>query len=138
MGKQPSYRNYRSIAAAAIAATILKLVLAFFTIGTNDSVTWDNDLTRFRTVGFAQLYRKGVQWPRPSGRMGPNQAFIHPPGILHLMQLLEWLRDTFGLPLHFWLRAACAFADIGTLLVVCRMFAPYVNPSSSRSGPELT
>ncbi|MBZ5676113.1 MAG: hypothetical protein LAP61_17870 [Acidobacteriia bacterium] len=96
-----------------LVAFSLKLILAACTLGTNDARTWEHDLTTLRTAGFAELYRSGVQYDSPAGRPAQRQAFIHPPAVLHGLSL-------FGN--RFWLRAACALADAGTLVLLWRMF----------------
>lgn len=104
--------------AAALFAFLLKLLLAWHTAGTNDALTWARDLAALRSAGFAELYRSGVQYAAPSGKLYPRQAFIHPPGTLHLLRALEWLEQRSGWPLRFWLRAACALADAAMLALV--------------------
>ena len=97
----------------ALLRSLLKLVLAASTAGTNDARTWEYDLTTLRTTGFAELYRSGVQYDSPDGRLSQRQAFIHPPAVLHVIDLLGN---------RFRLRAACAIADAGTLVLLWRMF----------------
>jgi len=98
---------------AGLIAFSLKLILAACTLGTNDARTWEHDLTTLRTTGFAELYRSGVQYNSPGGRPSLRQAFIHPPAILHGLRIVGN---------RFWLRAACALADAGTLALLWRMF----------------
>lgn len=102
---------------AGVFALLLKLLLAASTTGTNDARTWEHNLTALRTVGFAGLYRQGVQYDvqydSPSGRLSQRQVFIHPPGVLHGIAILGN---------RFWLRAACALADAGTLALLWSMF----------------
>lgn len=107
---------------AGFLALLLKLLLAASTSGTNDARTWEHDLTTLRTAGFAELYRSGVQYRSPAGALLPRQGFIHPPAILNGLRIIGGLQDTTGLPLRFWLRAACALADAGTLALLWGMF----------------
>ncbi len=107
---------------AGIIAVLLKLLLALSTAGTNDVRTWEHDLTTLRTAGFVELYRSGVQYDSPAGRLDPRQVFIHPPAVLHGLLIVGSLQDRTGWPLRFWLRAACALADAGTLVLLWRMF----------------
>src|ERR1700693_4521923 len=72
----------RWLICAATAAFIIKIFIAFYTVGTNDSLTWDHDLAKLRTGGFTQLYREGVQYSSPSGWMYPRQDFVHPPAVV--------------------------------------------------------
>ena len=112
----------RTLRWAAIAALSVKLLLALFTTGTNDSITWDRDVAVLRSSGAAELYRHGVQYPTMAGTSGLRQEFIHPPALLHGLQLLGALRNITGLPPHVWMRIACAFADVVTLALLCLMF----------------
>jgi hypothetical protein len=98
---------------AGILALALKLVLAACTLGTNDARTWEHNLAAFHTVGFAELYRSGVGYPSPAGRPSQRQEFIHPPAVLHALRILGN---------RFWLRAADAAADAGTLGLLWSMF----------------
>ena len=107
---------------AGFIALLLKLLLAASTAGTNDARTWEHDLTTLRTAGFTELYRSGVQYRSTAGALLPRQAFIHPPAILNGLRIIGSLQDTTGLPLRFWLRAACALADAGTLALLWSMF----------------
>jgi hypothetical protein len=99
--------------AAGVLAFLLKLLLAASTAGSNDARTWEYDLTALRTVGFTELYRSGVQFDSPTGRLSQRQAFIHPPAVLHRLRILGN---------GFWLRAICALADAGTLVLLWSMF----------------
>ncbi len=101
------------VISAGVVALLLKLVLAACTLGTNDVRTWEHDLTALRTVGFAELYRSGVQYDSPDGRPSQRQVFIHPPAVLHVLRILGN---------RFWLRATCALADAGTLALLWSMF----------------
>ncbi len=98
---------------AGLVAFLLKIVLATCTAGTNDVRTWEHDLTTLRTAGFVELYRSGVQYDSPAGRLEQRQVFIHPPAVLHALRLLGS---------RFWLRALCALADAGTLVLLWSMF----------------
>lgn len=98
---------------AAVVALLLKLLLAACTLGTNDARTWEHDLVTLRTAGFAELYRSGVRYDSPDGRLSQRQDFIHPPAVLHALFI-------FGS--RFWLRALGAIADAGTLALLWAMF----------------
>ena len=108
----------RSLFCVAAGALLLKTFLALFTVGTNDALTWEHDLDKLRAAGFTQLYREGVQYSSPSGTAYPRQDFIHPAAMVHGLRGLGMLQDVSGLPLRFYLRLICAFADIGTLVTV--------------------
>jgi hypothetical protein len=98
---------------AGVVACLLKVLLAASTAGTNDARTWQQNLITYRTAGFAELYRSGVQYDSPAGSLSQRQAFIHPPAVLHALPI-------FGN--RFWLRGICALADLGTLFLLWRMF----------------
>ena len=115
-------RNSWMFVCAAGLALVLKVCLALYTIGTNDALTWDHDLLKVRTSGAERLYREGVEYSSPAGWKYPRQEFIHPPGVVNGLRGLGVLQDASGLPLHCWLRVACAIADIGTLWVVWSVF----------------
>lgn len=112
---------HKLLCAAGLALGV-KLLLALFTTGTNDSITWDQDVMVLRAQGAAELYRNGVQYPTAAGNPGPRQAFIHPPAMLQGLLLLDGLRTGTGIPPHVWMRIACAFADAGTLALLWVMF----------------
>ena len=107
---------------AVAAALSAKLFLALFTTGANDALTWTHDLSKLRTEGPASLYREGVQYAYPSGAFYQTQPFIHPPGVVSGLYGMGILQDVSGLPLTFWMRLLCAFADIGTVAVVWALF----------------
>ncbi len=112
----------RLLWSAAILAFCVKLLLAAFTAGSNDTRTWEHDWTVLRTAGFVELYRSGVQYASPAGGLSQRQVFVHPPAVLHGLRMLGALQDVSGWPLRFWLRALCALADLGTLLLLRSMF----------------
>lgn len=87
-------------------ATVIKLVLAWVTIGTNDVVTWRAFATNAKLCGVC-VYNL----PSPYG-----DPFIHPPFIIHFLKLLP---DTDWFP--FWLRLPSILADIGTIFLVSRL-----------------
>ena len=64
----------RTLRWAGIAALSVKLLLALFTTGTNDSITRDRDVAVLRSAGAVELYRHGVQYMTSAGNPGPRQA----------------------------------------------------------------
>ena len=126
MPVEARFAGHRALLFAGILAFVLKFALAISTGGTNDVRTWEHDLVALRTTGFVELYRSGVQYPSPAGPLWPRQVFIHPPAVLHGLQVLGALQDVTGWPLRFWLRASCALADAGTLVLLWRMFGSRV------------
>src|SRR5690242_12280565 len=111
--RPPRIGGTRLLVYAAAAAFLLKLALAFFTIGTNDALTWERNLVKLRAEGATALYRDGVSYSSPAGSPYPTQYFIHPAAVVTGLRALGWLQDVSGLPLRFWLRFACALSDAG-------------------------
>ena len=107
---------------AVVAALLAKAFLALTTVGANDALTWTHDLSILRIEGPANLYREGVQYASPSGKLYQRQPFIHPPGVVSGLYGLGILQDVSGLPLAFWMRLLCALADVGTVAVVWSLF----------------
>ena len=106
------------IVSVAAVAFLLKITLALRTYGTNDVMTWEQDLAKFYARGAVALYREGVQSVSPAGKPYNEQPFIHPPFVIHLLRFWGLLASISGLRLGFWMRFTCAVADIGSLVVV--------------------
>jgi len=97
----------RSLLIAIGIATLVKLVLAVVTIGTNDVPTWRAFADNAILCGGC-----AYQFPAPYG-----DPFIHPPFIIHFLKLIGTSTTWFP----FWLRLPAILADIGTVLVVTRL-----------------
>jgi hypothetical protein len=115
--KKPGRWRATIVAVAAIAF-LLKTTLALRTYGTNDVMTWEQDLKKLHDRGATVLYREGVQSFSPVGNPYHQQLFIHPPFVIHLLRFWGLLARVSRLPLGFWMRFTCAIADIGSLLVI--------------------
>lgn len=102
----------RTVLIALAAATLLKLLLAWFTVGTNDVVTWSAFAHNARLCGVCVYTLAG-----PYG-----DPFNHPPFIIHFLKALP---DTEMFP--FWLRLPSILADIGTAFLVSRLL-PSLSP----------
>jgi hypothetical protein len=89
-------------------ATLVKLVLAVATIGTNDVVTWRAFADNAMLCG-----RCAYQFPGPYG-----DPFNHPPFIIHFLTLIG-RSSVVWFP--FWIRLPAILADIGTVLLVTRL-----------------
>lgn len=98
----------RSLIIALGIATLVKLVLAAVTIGTNDVATWRAFADNAMLCG-----RCAYQFPGPYG-----DPFNHPPFIIHVLKLIG-MSSTAWFP--FWIRLPAILADIGTVLVVTRL-----------------
>jgi hypothetical protein len=109
----------RILAAAAVAAFLLKVWLAATTFGTNDVRTFELMLDKLDTAGVEALYREGTA-VRVDGRTVVTRM-NHPPFSLTLLCAWGGLRTITGLPLGFWLRLTCALADALSLWMVWRM-----------------
>ena len=97
-----------------------KATLAFRTMGTNDIVTWKQDLEKLGTEGWEALYRDGVNSVSPAGKSYHHvQVFSHPPFMLHVLPVWQGLASFTGLPLEFWGADNCSVADLGSLLLLC-------------------
>jgi hypothetical protein len=89
-------------------ATLVKLILAAVTIGTNDVATWRAFADNAMLCG-----RCAYQFPGPYG-----DPFNHPPFIIHFLKLIG-TSSTAWFP--FWIRLPAILADIGTVLLVTRL-----------------
>src|ERR1044072_8848952 len=97
----------RSLLIALGIATLVKLVLATVTIGTNDVATW-------RVFADNAMLCGTCAYELP-GRLG--DSFNHPPFIIHFLKLIG--PSTAWFPV--WLRLPGILADIGTVLLVTRL-----------------
>jgi hypothetical protein len=100
----------------AVCVLATKIVIAYNTYGTNDAITFEADIAKLETAGPEALYREGVE-PEP----GFRQAFSHSPAVIHGLLLLNRLANHSGLPVRFWLRVCCAFADLASLWLLWKM-----------------
>lgn len=91
------------ILAVVAIATVIKLVLAWLTIGTNDVVTWRAFAINAKSCGACAYNLAG-----PYG-----DPFNHVPFIIHFLKVLP-ATDWFP----FWLRLPSILADIGTIYLV--------------------
>nr|AUN36029.1 hypothetical protein [uncultured bacterium] len=98
----------RPLIIALAIATLVKLVLATVTIGTNDVATWRAFADNAMLCG-----RCAYQFAGPYG-----DPFNHPPFIIHFLKLIG-SSSTAWFP--FWIRLPAILADIGTVLLVTRL-----------------
>ncbi len=109
----------RSILVALVAlAFVTKVLLALFTLGSFDTLTWQRDLQLIHAHGVPALYRDGISYFSPEGRLLIEQPFIHPPFIIHALHAWESLANSTQLPLRFWMRLSCALADVASLMLL--------------------
>jgi hypothetical protein len=93
-----------------------KIIIAYNTYGTNDAITFEADIAKVENAGPKELYRQGVE-PMP----GHPQPFSHSPAVIHGLLLLKRLEGVSGLPVRFWMRACCAFADLASLILLWKI-----------------
>ena len=109
-----------AIAAAALAATICKLVLAMKTYGSNDVYAYERFFGWSHYLG-AELYQ--AAWD-----------FNHPPSMLHVFRILGWLTDVSGLWFPFWLRLPAIIADVGSLWILFEILRRRLHEASIRQA----
>jgi len=98
----------RSLIIALGIATLVKLLLAAVTIGSNDVVTWRAFAHNAMMCG-----RCAYQFAGPYG-----DPFNHPPFIIHFLKLIG-MSSAAWFP--FWIRLPAILSDIGMVLVVTRL-----------------
>jgi hypothetical protein len=107
--------------ATAICALVLKLYLAWTTIGTNDVLAYWYFLQEYRGSGLILLYER-------------DSEFNHPPFVIHWLMALRWIHLTTGAPPWFCLRLPPILADFGSCLIVARLLGPRLALPSFRLG----
>lgn len=113
---KPSGRSI--LVALVVLAFVTKVLLALFTLGSFDTLTWQRDLQLIHAHGVPALYRDGISYFSPEGRLLIEQPFIHPPFIIHALHAWESLANATQLPLQFWIRFSCALADVASLMLL--------------------
>lgn len=116
----PVARLPRPVLAVLILAFLAKCAMALFTYGTVDVTTYRMQAAAAKNGGAAGLFRDGVHY-LVHGRPFPPQVTTNPPSMIHALLFWDWLENVTGLPLQFWMRFACALADLGTVLLVWRL-----------------
>jgi Gpi18-like mannosyltransferase len=109
-----------AIAGATLAATICKLVLAVKTYGSNDVYAYERFLTWSHYLGI-ELYE--AAWD-----------FNHPPSMLHVFHIFEWLTNVSGVWFPFWLRLPAIMADVGSVLILFRILDRRLHDASIRGA----
>ena len=97
------------VALAVALSFAIKALLAWRTYGTNDVLTWEDDLEQIRQIGAIALYRTGVHL---HGSHLIYMPFNHPPFMTNVLRFWGWLSEVSQLPLRFWMRLSCAVADV--------------------------
>jgi hypothetical protein len=107
-----------TILIAAALSLIGKVTIASRTIGSTDALLWEASLRQLRESGAAALYENGSILRR-GGIPYHAEVFNHPPFTLRLLSVGGWVADKTRLPLRFWLRVACALADLASTMLAC-------------------
>ncbi|HVW10286.1 MAG TPA: glycosyltransferase 87 family protein [Bryobacteraceae bacterium] len=105
---------------AAAVSCFCKLLLALNTYGTNDVYAWE------RFAHWSGLFGSGLY--------GIDPAFNHPPSMIHVLALMNWLAKSTGIFFPFWLRLPAILADLGSLWVLSRIFEDRLNEPLIRWG----
>ena len=116
----------------ALAAFLLKTVIALTTYGSTDVLIFETDVAKMRRDGGLALYRDGIstEWcGQIEQRACPR--FNHPPFMIHVLEGWAFLAHISGLPFRFWLRFTCAVADLGSFALLARLLRRRL------SGPEI-
>lgn len=118
---QTPWLSRRWLAAVLIASALSlvgKLTIASRTFGATDALLWEANLQQLRHAGPAALHETGTVLQR-NGIPYHSEVFNHPPFMIRLLSMGGWLAEQTGMPWRFWLRVACAVADlISTLLLL--------------------
>src|SRR5215472_10741539 len=111
-------RSIRVVTTIGTLAFVLKCLLAWNTLGTNDVLTWENFNRLAGSLGPTHLYDGpvGEQYSYPSFTSGI--IFNHPPLIALSLRWLSSLALSTGIPFRTLPRIIASLADAGTLLFV--------------------
>lgn len=110
-GQHSSSRWLPILLWTAGAVTLLKIILALCTYGTNDVYTYQETAIWGKALG-VQIYRTGLT----------HGAFMnHPPSMLHVLSVMNWLAQVTGIAFPFWLRLPAILADSGSVWLVWKL-----------------
>lgn len=98
------------IASAALLSFILKICIALRTYGTNDVLYWENFLATANRDGGIGLYHQ-------------ISYFNHPPFMIHLLHVLDFLTRITGIGFPFWIRLPGILADLGSVYLVWKILS---------------
>lgn len=115
MGAKPetpsSTQRDRVVLVVALLALVVKLCIAWNTIGTNDTVTFFDFARHLQEKGLAETYR----W---------TALFNHPPLTAYYLELIVWLHNLAGAPsqtFRFLLRLPGIVSDFATVFVILQI-----------------
>ncbi len=110
-----------AIALAVAVSFALKLILAVNTYGSNDLLTFQENLRKIKSDGVVNLYRDGIAITGQGGQLLGIEPNCLPPFSLRLLMLCDDLEHAFGPSMRFWVRCIGAVADLFSLLLVIRI-----------------
>jgi hypothetical protein len=103
-------------ALAALLALAVKLVIALTTIGTNDVLRWETFLANLQAHGGIGLYHR-------------VSYYNHPPFMIHVLRVMDFMTSLTGIAFPFWLRLPAILADLGSAVLVLRILGPRLRES---------
>src|SRR5260370_3436993 len=106
-----------AILIAAMLSFVGKVGIASRTFGATDALLWEANLRQLQEAGPVALYENGTVL-RNNGVPYHSEVFNHPPFMVRLLYLGGWLSERTGMPFHFWLRVACAVADLASMMLI--------------------
>jgi len=123
-----SRRWMAAILIAAALSFVGKVVIASRTFGSTDALLWEANLRQLREAGPVELYEKGTDL-HDNGVSWHHEVFNHPPFMVHVLSAGGWVSERSRMPFRFWLRLACAAADLLSILLLLRMRTSQTMPS---------
>lgn len=95
-------------------AFILKLHIAMTTYGTNDVLYWEIFINCIKKYGGIGTYH--MVW-----------FFNHPPFMIDVLKVMDWISSVTGVFLPFWIRLPAIVADLVNVVLVCKMLKVRTN-----------
>ena len=101
-----------------VCATVIKIILASLTTGSNDVLFFQAYAEKVRTDGAGALYRDGIVLLDSFGHRRHWEGFFHPPFIIHVLGFLNWIRSVTHLSFPFLFRLLSIVADAGSAVLI--------------------
>ena len=121
--------------AAAIASLVVKGLLAWNTLGTNDMLQWQFSAEKARHVDAIRLYSEEVQQSY-LGQSRPPTVFNHPPFIVYLLRLILQLSESLRIPFRTMFRLVISVADFGCFVLTWLLIKHYWKSGKRRNPRE--
>jgi len=118
-----------AILIAAALSFVGKVTIASRTFGATDALLWEANLQQLREAGPLSLYENGTVLRTDDGTFYHSEVFNHPPFMIRLLSLGGWLSRQTQMPLRFWLRVACAVADLASTMLILGIMSRSQLPS---------